>query len=521
MSAGGPLRQPIPVARSILWAPASGGARRPTNISSPVFLAQSALSAIHQHLAAPPRPGQGILGFLLGDLCECSETSVSYLVIDAALRLNQVIYGDRTRDVVTRLWDGIQGQLEEQKAHLIGWYHTHAPLPLELSAHDVETHEHYFDEPWQVTLLLGTDPSEPAGAFFRARADDEAWTGTPLPFYELLNEGAIRPDGKRRSFVTWKNYRPFNAVTPQPAAAPRAPAATPPAGLGFTPRAAKQGSPPPAAPRPAPAPPRPGKAPRSEDPGELKILTAAQDMPPAPAPRPASPPLPPDPAPSRPAPVVGSEERTELEPLAPLELTSAVAEPPEAREEGPRAVRVPRGPRRPRRHRRRRWLALVGCVVVAAGGAYWTLRPGLPALPPLPWSNPRASAQRAAVPPAPRQPRTAPASVPPQPQSPPPSAAPAPPLAPAPFGKLDQIADSLVETVRSFGNQAALFDRAQLPCAGLARSLVAVEGRWIAYNAGRRAAGVLDPPHAARDQRLYAGVDSVERRFEQSGCVRP
>src|SRR5256886_3559828 len=115
MSTAGPLRQPIPVGRSILWSPARGGPKRPGNIPFPVFLSQAALTAIHEHVATPHRPGQGILGFLLGDQCECPETNVSYLVIDVALRLNQAIYGDRTRDVVTRLWDHIQQQLEQQR----------------------------------------------------------------------------------------------------------------------------------------------------------------------------------------------------------------------------------------------------------------------------------------------------------------------------------------------------------------------------------------------------------------------
>src|SRR5256884_6877881 len=149
-----------------------GGGQRPGHLPFPVFLAQSALTAIHEHVAAPARPGQGVLGFLFGDLCECPETNVSYLVIDAALRLNQAIYGDRTRDVITRLWDRVQEQLETQHAHLIGWYHTHPPLPLGLTEHDVETHEQYFGEPWQVALLLGTDPEEPAAGFFRAGPDE-------------------------------------------------------------------------------------------------------------------------------------------------------------------------------------------------------------------------------------------------------------------------------------------------------------------------------------------------------------
>ena len=87
--------------------------------------------------------------------------------------------------------------------------------------------------------------------------------------------------------------------------------------------------------------------------------------------------------------------------------------------------------------------------------------------------------------------------------------------------KLDQIGDSLTQVVRSFTDRARLFDRRQLACAGLARGLEVVENRWIAYNAARRSAGVLDAARAARDQALYAGVDSVERRFEQSGCARP
>src|SRR5439155_1283520 len=138
MSTAGPLRQPIPVARSILWSPAGedGGGQRPGHLPFPVFLAQSALTAIHEHVAAPARPGQ-------------------------------------------------------------------------------------------VALLLGTDPEEPAAGFFRA-GPDEAWTSTPLAFYELLGPDSIRPDGKKRSFVTWKNHRAYNPVTPSAAATLRTPAAKPP-----------------------------------------------------------------------------------------------------------------------------------------------------------------------------------------------------------------------------------------------------------------------------------------------------
>src|SRR5437899_12441626 len=124
MSAGAPLQQPIPLARSILWSPVSaeapgeGEGEPPGDIPFPIFLAQSALVAIHEHLAAPPRPGQGLLGFLVGDLCQCPETDVTYLVIDAALRLSQPIYGGRTTAIGARIRDRIAAHGEQAARHL-------------------------------------------------------------------------------------------------------------------------------------------------------------------------------------------------------------------------------------------------------------------------------------------------------------------------------------------------------------------------------------------------------------------
>src|SRR5712664_1609250 len=553
----GPLRQPIPAARSILWSPesAGGGVQRPGHMPFPVFLSQSALTAIHEHVATPARPGQGVLGFLLGDLCECPDTNVSYLVIDAALRLNQAIYGDRTRDVITRLWDRVQEQLETQQAHLIGWYHTHPPLPLSLTEHDVETHEHYFGEPWQVTLLLGTDPEEPAAGFFRA-TQDESWLTTPLPFYELLAPESIRPDGKKRSFVTWRNHRAYNPVTPPAAPTLRTAAAKPPSEPKFTPASAKPQPPPPPPPPRQPPPP-------AEDRHELKFLTAAEDMPPPPPPPPA-PPAPPAPPPRRHTPPPRPAVVPEPEPK--LEAEAEAGEPVAMEEEGagapiwpdefedrehveePAPEELVPAPRRRRRGKRRRglWVTLFVLLIVAGGaGAYWWFQPELP-IPA--WSTItgkwsaitsaiggkvsalKAKLRRATPTPSPAQPRAQPPARPATqpataaaPTNPAPTqrtpAQPAPP--PAPRARIDVAGDSLTHVVRIFSEQAALFSRGQVPCAGLARGLAAVESRWIAYNTARRNAGVLDAAHAARDQTLYSGVDSVERRFEQSGCPRP
>src|SRR2546429_3677863 len=150
----------------------------------------------------------------------------------------------------------------------------------------------YFGEPWQVALLLGTDPEEPAAGFFRA-GPDEAWTSTPMAFYELLGPESIRPDGKKRSFVTWKNHRAYNPVTPSAAATLRTPAAKPPSEPKFTPAAAKP-QPPPPPPPPPPAPPAPPARPADHR-HEPKFLTPGQDKPPPPPPKPPPPPPPPPP----------------------------------------------------------------------------------------------------------------------------------------------------------------------------------------------------------------------------------
>ncbi|HYK82020.1 MAG TPA: hypothetical protein VEU55_02660 [Gemmatimonadales bacterium] len=514
----------------------------------PIFLSQSALAAIHEHVATSVRPGQGILGFLLGDVCECPDTNAFYLVIDAALRLNQALYNDRSRDVVTRLWDRIQTQLEEQQAHLLGWYHTHPPLPLALSPDDVETHEHYFGESWQVAMLLATDPEEPAGAFFRVGTDD--WVGTPLPFYELLQDDSIRPDGKKRSFVTWKNYRAYNPVAPPAGSMPRAPTARPPLEPRVAPRAAPSEPEPELAPEPEPPPPAPPpparRPPRPEErTSELKFLTAAEDFahpaapappppPPAPARRPGPPARPPreppvaQPAPTEPIPY--EPEGTEAEAWPSDELVEAEQPMEEGEPEPPPPPPPTLAELRRRRARRRRlwrrvWRTALALVIIAgAGAAYWWFQPRLPspnwsAIAAGGWSAVTStwSAVRARL----RRPPPAPRAVAPPRPPPPRSAERSPPPPPAPYARLDRLGDSLAVAARTFRDRAAQFDRNKLPCSTLALWLVAVEGRWTAYTGARRAAGTLDPAHTARDQSLFATVDSVERRFEKSGCERP
>src|SRR5207245_1399449 len=172
----------------------------------------------------------------------------------------------------------------------------------------------------------------------------------------------------------------------------------------------------------------------------------------------------------------------------------------------PEAYPPPVAPAPKKRRRRRhwpwrRWLMRLSVLMLVAGaaGAYWWFQPTLPSLT-VPRGVKDFAARVAALPARLKEAVTKARARPPRPRAAPPS----------PLGRLDRVGDSLALVVRGFNAGAAQFARGQFACVGLAHALGAVEQRWTAYTAARRAAGVLDATHAARDQSLYAGVDSVE-----------
>jgi hypothetical protein len=170
-------------------------------------------------------------------------------------------------------------------------------------------------------------------------------------------------------------------------------------------------------------------------------------------------------------------------------------------------------PKPRRRRRRRNWGRIILLLLLVAGvggGAYWYLkirRPGTP----LPWAGlvdrVKKLVKRASSPPPPAAQR-----------------GPARPVAPAPnpYARFDRLSDSLTLLVRNFNDRAALFASGRMDCGSLGQAIVEMERLWIAYNSERRARmATFDLRHVTKDQAQYAAVDSVERRFEQSGCQRP
>ena len=88
---------------------------------------------------------------------------------------------------------------------------------------------------------------------------------------------------------------------------------------------------------------------------------------------------------------------------------------------------------------------------------------------------------------------------------------------------LEELGDTLLEAVSSYYGRAVAADGGQATCAELQAVYVEVDDRWIAYNVQGKARfrGRLPNELATRDERLYRGVQDVEREFARSGCARP
>ncbi len=389
------LEGSMPVASSLHWRPVGATAAAQADAAAfPTFITQGVLAAIHDHIAAGA--GAASLGFLSGGLFREPDGGARYLVIESTLALPWRVAGDRTKLVVLDGFTHVRKELRKDGRQLLGWYHSHLFRDARLSADDVDTHETFFDQPWQVALVVAPG-DEPLGGLFRTSAG-AGWSSAPLPFYELLDDAALLPDGRKVTDLAWGNYRAAEPAMPS------------------------RGGP--------------------------------RDR----LPSPPSPPL-------------------LLFPDEPEETPSPAATPHATEGRGERGER---GQGRVAR------FAAYGVVGVLAAAGLVNLSQAMASR----WSaRPLAGA-------------SAPASL-------------------TALDGVDRTADTLALAVAAFDVRARLFERRQMTCPELSRGLVAVEERWITYNAARKSAFVLDSARDVRDRSAYADVTAVERRFERSKCARP
>jgi len=197
------IGKPFPDDQSILWKPAEGLTRAPELATPAVVISQGALREVIRHLSSSP--DQELLGFLIGEQCECPRSKLRYLCVTGTLRTGHAIAEEEPVQIPDAEWLGQQLEVRRRRSTLIGWYHSTPFLSPSPSALDVASHRARFTEPWQCGLIIATEGNEPAGGLFRVFADPAAG-GAYIPFYEQVEQEGMIEGGRFRTLIDWATY---------------------------------------------------------------------------------------------------------------------------------------------------------------------------------------------------------------------------------------------------------------------------------------------------------------------------
>ena len=195
----------MPVADSILWSPAVGGAHGPAPL---MFFAQHTIRRINDRLATVPS-GLGI-GLLAGRRYTDSRSGAPFVIIDGALPLHALSSEDEATEALAKGLGSAAAGID-----IVGWYRSHSFSDAALTPADVEAQSELFDDRAGAgdggTIVMVVAAGGEAGAVFRQSASP-AWPVEALPLYEWLAEPA-RSDGPKTTMLTWGNYQAAEPVT--------------------------------------------------------------------------------------------------------------------------------------------------------------------------------------------------------------------------------------------------------------------------------------------------------------------
>ena len=106
--------------------------------------------------------GGFLLGGTTGEVKSYVEVRHFWPAVDAKSRVASLTFTHET-------WSQIHRAIDEQFAgeRIVGWQHTHPGFGIFLSGYDLFIHEHYFQEPWQIALVV--DPKSCEFGFFQWR----------------------------------------------------------------------------------------------------------------------------------------------------------------------------------------------------------------------------------------------------------------------------------------------------------------------------------------------------------------
>ena len=208
-------RRSLPVSRSIHWMPArethhiiaslqqgNGGRRQ-------LFVHQKALATLRD-IGRQPRH-RPVFGALRGSLFECPATAVSYLAIESVGDPAE-LRGDAPAPAFR---SALESSVGSKTAGIMGWFYLAAmdeAMPRGFGE-DVAAAAAKLLRPWQTTLVM-TAGTRPDGAFLLW--DAVASHAFRSPFYELLDERAMRPNAPKPTQMVWPSYATADLVAAAP-----------------------------------------------------------------------------------------------------------------------------------------------------------------------------------------------------------------------------------------------------------------------------------------------------------------
>jgi hypothetical protein len=175
-----------------------------------LFVHQNALGTLRQ--IGNRRRDRPIVGPLRGSLFQCPATTVNYLAIDS-VGDHAELGGDAP---ATAFRSAIESSLRRRTAGIMGWFYL-APLDETMPrgfGEDVAAAAANFLQPWQTTLVMTAGTRGADGAFL-------LWDGVEshafrAPFYELLDQRAMRPNAPKPTQMVWPSYATGDLVAPIP-----------------------------------------------------------------------------------------------------------------------------------------------------------------------------------------------------------------------------------------------------------------------------------------------------------------
>ncbi|MEJ7810916.1 MAG: hypothetical protein WKG32_10955 [Gemmatimonadaceae bacterium] len=168
-----------------------------------MFITQGALREIGRHIWTAPE--QEVLGFLLGEHVQSSHTGARHLLVTSTTQSSYVLAEDGAEQIGDDALHAAYLEARRRKLVLLGWYHSAPFVWPEPDPRDLRSHAVHFTEPWQVGIVVAPTGERPTGGVFRAGAGGDLRSPF-LPFYEVVDEGGVLPDGRKRTVTPWKNY---------------------------------------------------------------------------------------------------------------------------------------------------------------------------------------------------------------------------------------------------------------------------------------------------------------------------